>query len=216
MGKKVDDPMSTQRMKQTIRSRILSNREALPAPMRTQFSTAITERILQMPEYQAARVVMGYMNFGTEFESEIWVRQALLDGKKLWLPKVNRSTNELDVYRVTDLQNELVAGIWNIREPMPNRCLKMESLESLDFILMPGVAFGRDGARLGYGGGFYDKLVGRINGESRVAPIPVRVAGAYSLQLEEDIPQELTDRKVQWLVTENETIDCRDEVVRRN
>jgi len=42
------------------------------------------------------------------------------------------------------------------------------------------------------------------------------VAGAYSLQLEEDIPQELTDRKVQWLVTENETIDCRDEVVRRN
>jgi len=153
MGKKVDDPMSTQRMKQTIRSRILSNREALPAPMRTQFSTAITERILQMPEYQAARVVMGYMNFGTEFESEIWVRQALLDGKKLWLPKVNRSTNELDVYRVTDLQNELVAGIWNIREPMPNRCLKMESLESLDFILMPGVAFGRDGARLGYGGG---------------------------------------------------------------
>lgn len=196
-------------MKQTIRSRILSNRDALPASLRTQFSTAITERILQMPEYQAARVVMGYMNFGTEFESEIWGRQALRDGKKLWLPKVNRSTNELDVYCVNDLQNELVSGVWNIREPMPDRCLKVESLESLDFILMPGVAFGREGARLGYGGGFYDKLVARITEECSGAHLPERVAGAYSLQLIEDIPQEVTDRKVQWLVTEVETIDCR-------
>jgi len=206
--------MSTQRMKQTIRSRILSNRDALAASLRTQFSTSITERILQMPEYQAARVVLGYMNFGTEFESEIWVRQALLDGKKVWLPKVNRSTNELDIYSVTDLQNDLVTGIWNIREPVPDRCIKVESLAALDFILMPGVAFGRDGARLGYGGGFYDKLVACISRECRVAPFPVRVAGAYSVQLVEDIPQELTDRKVQWLVTESETIDCRNDVVR--
>jgi len=208
--------MSTQRMKQTIRSRILSNRDALAASLRTQFSTAITERILQMPEYQAARVVMGYMNFGTEFESEIWVRQALREGKKLWLPKVNRSTNELDVYCVADLQNDLVAGIWNIREPMPDRCPKVESLAALDFILMPGVGFGREGERLGYGGGFYDKLVARISGECRVAPFPVRVAGAYSLQLAEDIPQEVTDRKVQWLVTEVETIDCSNGAVRRS
>ena len=208
--------MSTQRMKQTIRSRILSNREAFSASLRRQFSTSITERILQMPEYQAARVVLGYMNFGTEFESEIWVRQALLDSKKVWLPKVNRSTNELDVYCVADLQNELVEGVWNIREPVPDRCLKVESLAEVDFILMPGVAFGRDGARLGYGGGFYDKLVARISEECRVAPFPERIAGAYSLQLVEGIPQEVTDRKVQWLVTEDETIDCRSGVVRRS
>ena len=206
--------MSTQRMKQTIRSRILSNRDALPASLRTQLSTLITERILQMPEYQAAGVVMGYMNFGTEFESDIWVRQALLDGKQLWLPKVNRSTNELDVYCVSDLQNELAAGIWNIREPMPDRSRKVESLAAVDFILMPGVAFGRDGARLGYGGGFYDKLLARIDEECRADAFPERVAGAYSLQLLEGIPQEVTDRKVQWLVTENETIDCRNGVVR--
>ena len=201
-------------MKQTIRSRILSNRDALSARLRTQLSATITERILQMPEYQAAGVVLGYMNFGTEFESEIWVRQALLDGKQLWLPKVNRSTNELDVYCVSDLQSELVAGIWNIREPRPDRCLKVETLAAIDFILMPGVAFGRDGARLGYGGGYYDKLLARIDEECDVAPYPERVAGAYTLQLVEGIPQEVTDRKVQWLVTESETIDCLNGVAR--
>ena len=208
MGKKSDETMTTQGLKQSIRQRILSEREQLSAGLRTQYSAAIVRRIMQMPEYQAARVVLGYMNFGAEFESELWVRQALADGKTLLLPKVNRATNELDVYRVTDLQHDLAPGLWNIREPLLERCTKVDALEEVDFILLPGVAFGRDGARLGYGGGFYDKLIARLDQNSGVAHSLALVAGAYSMQLVEDIPQEVTDRKVQWLLTEHETIHC--------
>ena len=200
--------MTTQGLKQSIRQRILFEREQLPAGLRSQFSAEIARRTLQMPEYQAARVVLGYMNFGAEFESEIWVRQALADGKQLLLPKVNRTTNELDIYRVADLQHDLIPGLWNIREPLPDRCVKIDALE-VDFILLPGVAFGRDGARLGYGGGFYDKLLARLDDNNGVARSPSLVAGAYSMQLVEGIPQDITDRKVQWLVTENETIVTR-------
>jgi 5-formyltetrahydrofolate cyclo-ligase len=78
----------------------------------------------------------------------------------------------------------------------------VDALDTIDFILLPGVAFGRDGARLGYGGGFYDKLLARLTHK------PVLAAGAYGMQLIEDIPQEATDRKVEWLATENETIHC--------
>ena len=199
--------MTTQGLKQTIRQRILSEREQLSAGLRAQYSAKITRRIVQLPEYRAARVVLGYMNFGAEFESEIWVRQALADGKQLLLPKVNRTTNELDIYRVTDLQHDLAPGLWNIREPLPERCVKVDVPEEVDFILLPGVAFGRDGARLGYGGGFYDRLLERLDKDG-VAHSLALVAGAYSLQLVEGIPQEVTDRKVQWLVTENEMINC--------
>ncbi len=204
MGKKGRATMTTQVLKQSIRQRILSEREQLSAGLRAQFSTAIVRRIVQMPEYQKARMVLGYMNFGAEFESELWVRQALADGKQLLLPKVNRTTNALDVYRVADLQNDLAPGLWNIHEPLPERCTKMDALEQVDFILLPGVAFGRDGARLGYGGGFYDRLLANCG----VAHSLALVAAAYSMQLVEGIPQEATDRKVQWLVMENETIDC--------
>jgi 5-formyltetrahydrofolate cyclo-ligase len=200
--------MTTQGLKQSIRQRILSAREKLPAGLRAQFSAEIVQRIVQLPEYQAARVMLGYMNFGAEFESEIWVRQALADGKTLLLPKVNRATNELDVYRVTNLPHDLAPGLWNIREPLPDRCTKVDALEQVDFILLPGVVFGRDGARLGYGGGFYDKLIARLDKNSGVTHSLALVAGAYSMQLIEGIPQEVTDRKVQWLVTENETIRC--------
>ncbi len=200
--------MTTQGLKQSIRQRILSEREHLSAGLRAQYSAEIVQRIVQLPEYQTARVVLGYMNFGAEFESELWVRQVLADGKQLLLPKVNRATNELDVYRVTNLSHDLAPGLWNIREPLPGRCTKVDALEQVDFILLPGVAFGRDGARLGYGGGFYDKLIARLDENSGVAHSLALVAGAYSMQLVEGIPQEATDCKVQWLVTENETINC--------
>ena len=208
MGEKGGETMTTQGLKQSIRQRILSEREQLPADLRTQFSVEIVRRIVLMPEYQAARVVLGYMNFGAEFESELWVKQALADGKTLLLPKVNRDTNTLDVYRVTNLPYDLAPGLWNIREPLPERCDKVDALAELNFILLPGVAFGRDGARLGYGGGFYDKLLARMDEECGIAHSLALVAAAYSMQIVEGIPQEATDRKVQWLVTEHETIDC--------
>jgi len=195
----------TQGLKQIIRQRIVTQREQLSVALRAQFSAEIARRITQLPQYQLARAVLGYMNFGAEFESEILVRQALADGKQLLLPKVNRATNGLDIYRVTDLQHDLAPGLWNIREPLPESCAKVDALEQVDFILLPGVAFARDGARLGYGGGFYDKLLASI---SALAHSPALVAGAYSMQLVEGIPQEATDRKVQCLVTESETIDC--------
>jgi len=200
--------MTTQGLKQSIRQRILSERELLSAELRAQFSIEIVRRIVQMPEYQAARVVLGYMNFGVEFESELLVRQALEDGKTLLLPKVNRSMHALDVFRVTNLAHDLAPGIWNIREPLPERCDKVDVLDEVDFILLPGVAFGRDGARLGYGGGFYDRLLARLDEECVIARSLALVAAAYSMQFVAGIPQEVTDRKVQWLVTENETINC--------
>jgi 5-formyltetrahydrofolate cyclo-ligase len=105
------------------------------------------------------------------------------------------------------MQLDLAAGIWGIQEPLADRCEKIESLASIDLILLPGVAFARDGSRLGYGGGFYDKLLERVSLCGR-EKAPALVGAAFSLQLIADIPQEPTDRKVEWLLTEAEVITC--------
>ena len=194
--------MKMQTMKRAIRQRIIADREQLPANLRMQFSSGIAQRILQMPVYQAARTVLGYMSFGAEFVSDSLMQQVLADGKQLLLPKVNLDRNELDLYRVTDLQHDLAPGLWGIREPLREQCVRVDTLEEVDFALLPGVAFGRDGARLGYGGGFYDKLLAHLTHR------PALVAAAYTMQIVAGIPQEDTDRKVEWLVTESETIEC--------
>lgn len=189
-------------LKPSIRKTILAQREQLPADTRAAHSAAITERLLQLPEYRQAGTVLGYMNFGAEFASALWVARVLADGKRLALPKVNRHTNHLDLYWVEDPENQLAAGLWGIREPVVERCERLDNPNEVEFALLPGVAFTRDGARLGYGGGFYDKLL------ASMAQRPVLVAAAFAMQVVERLPQEATDVKVEWIITEQETIAC--------
>ena len=191
-----------QQLKQTIRQDILALREQLVPNTRAAYSAAINRRLSSMPEYRQAGTVLGYMNFGAEFASELWAAQALADGKQLLLPRVNHHTNRLDLYRVDDLENQLAAGLWGIREPIAERCERLERLNEVEFVLLPGVAFARDGARLGYGKGFYDKLLARMTHG------PALVAAAFAMQIVAQIPQEETDIKVAWIVTEHETIVC--------
>ncbi len=201
--------MSPQAMKQALRQSIIAARQNLAAADRVAFSRAITARLITLKAYQSASTVLGYMSFGAEFESAAWVQQALQDGKQVLLPKVNGATKQLELFQVADLRLDVTPGKWDIPEPLPERCRKIDRLECVDFILLPGVAFARDGSRLGYGGGFYDKLLARIDLGVKSRPrYPALVAPAFSMQVVESIPQEETDRKVEWLLTENEVIVC--------
>lgn len=205
MGEKGSTVMTPQTMKQSLRQSIIAARQKMAATERVQFDRAITARLVDLKEYRRAKVVLGYMSFGAEFATMAWVEHALQDGKQVLLPKVNKSTRQLELYRINDLQLDVAPGLWDIPEPLPERCTGVDATGQVDFILLPGVAFARDGSRLGYGGGFYDKLLARIRqDEGR----PALVAAAFSMQLVKEIPQEATDRKVEWLLTENEVIDC--------
>ena len=64
-------------LKKDIRKSILAQREQLPADTRASHSAAITERLLQLPDYRLADAVLGYMNFGAEFASELWVERGM-------------------------------------------------------------------------------------------------------------------------------------------
>ncbi len=191
--------------KQRIRKGMLAKREQLPEQVRAAYNETITQRLLQLPAYQHADTVLGYMNFGSEFASENWVALALSQGKRLVLPRVNCHTNALELYRVDDPENQLEAGLWGIREPVVERCEQLKAINEVEFILLPGIAFDQTGARLGYGGGFYDKLLAHIHDASIR---PALAAAAFGLQIVERIPQEKTDVSVEWIVTETETINC--------
>lgn len=194
--------MTDQGIKQALRKHIIVLREQLPETLRAAHSAAIIERLLQLPEYRQAETVLGYMNFGAEFASDLWVERVLADGKRLALPKVNHHTSHLDLYWVDDMENQLAQGLWGIREPIVERCERLVAPDEVEFALLPGVAFARDGARLGYGRGFYDKLLASMTQR------PVLVAAAFALQIVEIVPQETTDVRVEWIITEQETIAC--------
>lgn len=194
--------MNIQARKQALRQSIIGARLEISVTERTRANEIIATQIGQLNCFSSANRVLLYLNFGAEFAAEMVVKNALRAGKQVFLPKVNRDTKQLDLYRIENLAHDVAPGLWNIPEPVLDRCEQLENLSEIEFVLLPGVAFTRGGARLGYGGGFYDKLLVRMTHQPDLA------AGAFARQVVSTLPLERTDRLIDWLVTENETICC--------
>ena len=108
--------------KAEIRRRVLAARDALDAPTRRALDARITPRLLALPRYRDARCVVAYVGFGTEFDTTAFIADVLARGKSLVLPRVERAARSLRLHAVRDLETELAAGVWGIREPRAERC----------------------------------------------------------------------------------------------
>ncbi len=180
--------------KAPLRRAVLRRRAALPEEERALLSGRIVATILNLPTYKNADVVLAYASFGTELQTDELLWRVLNDGKVLVLPRVEGSA--LGLYEVQDLTSDLAPGTWGIREPEPDRCPAVDR-GGVGFALIPGVAFDRGGRRLGYGGGFYDRLL--AGGLPDGTPL---VSGAFEVQILDEVPTDPHDAPVDVVVTE--------------
>jgi 5-formyltetrahydrofolate cyclo-ligase len=184
----------TAEAKAALRETILRRRGELPESERASLGDRIIGTVLDLPAYERSGVVLAYASFGAELPTDRFLRRVLDGGKVLLLPRVGR--DGLELYRVRDPRRDLVPGTWGIREPIPDRC-PLADPEDVDFALVPGLAFDRRGRRLGYGGGFYDRLisVGLSDGTTLVS-------GAFEVQVVDEVPVGPGDVPVHAVVTE--------------
>jgi len=188
--------------KGALRASLRARRAALSLPDRANFARCITDTLIALPAYASARAVLAYMGMGAEFDTGPFTLHALAHGKMLVLPRVNRAERRLDLYLVEDLRGQLAPGVWDILEPVPKRC-EPAAIECIDFSLVPGLGFDASGGRLGYGGGFYDRLLVDLP-----AATP-RVAAAFSAQVVDAVPMGARDQYVDLIVTEEGSIQAR-------
>ena len=134
------------------------------------------------------------MSFGSEFDTAALVRDALASGRQLCLTRVDRNTRRLELHYVGNPASDLQTGTWGIREPRAE-CPPAD-LARVDFVLLPGVAFTPQCDRLGYGGGFYDRLIPRF------ASRPPLVAASFALQIRDAVPLDAGDQRVDVVITE--------------
>jgi 5-formyltetrahydrofolate cyclo-ligase len=181
------------RAKRSVRREVLAVRDALPGDRRDRMGKSIADRFLDLPEVASSRSVLVFWSFGSEVPTASLIDGLIARGIAVALPRIEDRELRAVAYRRGDPTRITSFGA---EEPVDGEEIPADSL---DVVAVPGIAFDRAGRRVGYGGGFYDRLL------TRTPAVPVGVA--FSIQvLDEDLPAGAADLPVTAIVTEAETI----------
>ena len=184
-----------QALKKQIREQAHVNRNAQAS--KDELSQTICAKFVSLPEYSQAKTVMYYIDVRSEVRTRHYLPTALTQQKKIVVPWCN-DRGELELFHLENME-ELAVGMYKILEPKPElrtAATKQVQAQELDLIMVPGVAFDRNGARMGHGKGYYDKLLQHARLD---APL---VALAFECQLFPAIPMAAHDIFMDWIITE--------------
>lgn len=191
--------------KKELRRQMLLVRDRLSIEERRRRSQNVIEKLWQWEPFLQASRVCSYASFRSEVETDCLNERILREGKKLYLPRTNPDTHHMVFYPVEHME-ELVDGYQGIREPREGEPLfdgmgknlncKEKQAGSI-VMLMPGVAFDKEGNRIGYGGGYYDRYLSQYGGR-----IDSTCMLAFECQRVEKIEAENCDIRPDRILTE--------------
>lgn len=179
-------------MKDKIRNDILKKRDLQTQGEIQQKSKKIKERLFSLEDFITSRGILFYYSFRSEVRTDIMIEEAL-GKKRVFLPKVEGK--ELKIYEIKGM-NELQKGFCGIFEPKAKRPV---SLEEIEVVIVPGVAFDKRGFRIGYGNGFYDRFLALHRFQ--------KIGLAFSLQIIDNIPHTENDIRMDKIITEDLIIE---------
>jgi 5-formyltetrahydrofolate cyclo-ligase len=182
--------------KENLRRRMLAIRGNMPPQKVADLSQRIRLHLNEVPSFIEAKTIIFYASIRNEVITDHMIGDALSMGKKVALPKVVKDQRRLVISYIDDL-DALMPGAYGIREP---RDIRPVPLNSVDLVVVPGVAFDMKGYRLGHGGGYYDIFLSEM-GEG-----VIKIGLAFEFQLVGKLPIEEHDIKVDTILTEKRII----------
>jgi 5-formyltetrahydrofolate cyclo-ligase len=166
---------------------MLETRNKLKASEIEEKSKLIQEVVINSIEFPPAKVVGAYFAFGTEVKTDLIIKRSRMLDKKLVLPRIEK--DKIRFYELTS-SRFLIRSRFGIMEPLPH---KPECM--IDLLIVPGIAFDRKGYRLGYGKGYYDRLLSSKKTFS--------IGLAFSFQLLDNLPHDRYDKRLNAIAIED-------------
>ncbi|WP_028844495.1 5-formyltetrahydrofolate cyclo-ligase [Thermodesulfovibrio thiophilus] len=182
--------------KQEIRSRMLERRKNIDEQIKKQKNLKIASSFIHFLETNSIKSILLYASFGSEVDTWMIFQYCINKSIKTAFPKVNKKSNRLELFWVDKIE-ELTPGYKLILEPSTS---KRALIENIDVIAVPGVAFDKQCFRIGYGGGFYDRLLLHKKGFA--------IGLAYEEQIVDKLPVLAHDKRVDLIITDERVISC--------
>jgi 5-formyltetrahydrofolate cyclo-ligase len=182
-----------QEEKAKIRAQMLKKRDEISEEERAQKNISIMKRLLEEEHFLRARTVALYMSKGSEVETQEILLKVKEEGKEICLPVVV-SADHLELYCFESFE-DLQKGKFGVLEPKGRKPPSREP----DIIIIPGVSFGLCMHRLGYGKGYYDRLLARLPS--------YRIGICFDFQLVDNLPKHEDDQRMHKIITEKREIE---------
>ncbi len=175
--------MTIEEKKKALRKEMHLQRNSINQELKTQYDQWICNSMLQIIEEKQINIVHSYLPMGSEIDIypllELLLQKSILVIAPKALPK--RKLENRILKSLTELEN----GVMGTKHPATTQ----EYTEAIDLIIVPGLAFNREGFRLGYGGGYYDNFL-------NLYPNALKIGIFYPFQEVEDLPTESHDYKL--------------------
>lgn len=179
--------------KKELRRTYLALRRTFSKEQRKQWDAAIQARILAMPELEQAANVFCFIGTEQEIDTRPLIEAFWQAGKAVYVPRCLDLKGNLSFYRIYSW-NDVEEGVFGLLEPKWD-CEEWHRTDSI-LCILPGLCFTKQGHRLGYGKGFYDRFLAKVRA--------IKVGICYNCCIVEKIPQDQYDQIADWVFTETE------------
>ncbi|HIZ76888.1 MAG TPA: 5-formyltetrahydrofolate cyclo-ligase [Firmicutes bacterium] len=179
--------------KHEIRREIFQQRDSMTPEEVREKSEKVCLYLEEYTNDERCKTVMVYLPTGNE--TDIWplIKKLLTQGKRIAAP-LCVSPGVMVPCLIDDLEKDIAPGFYGIMAPIQRREIP---LDEIDLIIIPGVGFDREGNRLGYGGGYYDRFLPRLRKNCD------KIAICYEFQMRDDLVPEPHDFPIAIIITEN-------------
>jgi 5-formyltetrahydrofolate cyclo-ligase len=180
--------------KEKLRTRLFDQLKQQARDDRTRRSEAAAERLKNYQPFKDGKVIMFYVATTKEMDTSGLIRDAFERGCVVTVPRVDRDTRTLHAVEIKNLVQDLTPDHYGILEPKKGDQNRI-GIEKLDLVLVPGIAFDRQGNRLGRGQGYYDRFL------KTLPKYVTRYGMAFEFQLVDAVPHNDSDEQVDYVVT---------------
>ena len=195
--------------KETLREKMKRRLKETPREEFKRQGTASATLLRSSPVWSCHTTIFLFLSTRSEIDTQSMLETALKDGKRVFVPKVYGQG--LVFYNVTSAEGPWEKGAFGIREPAgggesPSALpAALEDFPAL--IVVPGLAFDKNGNRLGKGGGYYDRFLGELDTEGRHY---AALGLCMDFQIAGSVPAGEKDKKMDWVLTQNEIIEVKE------